>query len=73
MSVLNPELFLRDELEFELRARGRDPRGTVLVLRRQLREALAAGDSLSKVSIADQESEWEICNEKWEELSLIHI
>ena len=68
MSALNPELFLRDELEFELRARGKDPRGNVQILRRQLREALAAGDALSKVTIPDQESEWEICSEKWEEL-----
>ena len=68
MSVLHPELFLRDEIEFELRARGRDPKGTVLVLRRQLREALSAGEALSKVTIADKESELEICNEKWEEL-----
>ena len=68
MSVLNPELFLRDEIEFELRARGRDPKRTVIVLRRQLREALSAGEALLMVAIADKESEFEKCNEKREEL-----
>ena len=68
MSTLNPELFLREELEFELRARGKEPRGNVPILRRQLREALAAGDALSRVTITDPESEWECCTEKWDEL-----
>ena len=78
MSVVDPDLFLRDELEFELRARGGNPKGAVTVLRKQLREALSAGGMLSAVDISDKDRELERCVEKWEELqelalSLIHI
>ena len=68
MSGVDPDLFLRDELEFELRARGRNPKGAVTVLRKQLREALSAGDMLSAVDIRDKDRELEFCLEKWGEL-----
>ena len=68
MSVMDPDLFLRDEFEFELRAPGRNPKGAVTVLRKQLREALSAGGMLSAVDIADKDRELERCVEKWEEL-----
>ena len=45
MTSINPDLFVKEEIEFELRARGKETRGNVQTLRRLLREALTAGDA----------------------------
>ena len=42
MTSINPELFVREEIEFELRARGKETQGNVQTLRQRLREALTA-------------------------------
>ena len=60
MSGVDPDLYLLDELAFELRDRGRNPKGAVTVLRKQLREALSAGCMLSAVDIVDKDRELEM-------------
>ena len=44
MSPVNVDLYVKDELEFEVRSRGKKPQGDVASLRKQLRDALAAGE-----------------------------
>ena len=43
MSSVNVDLYLKDELEFEVRSQGSRPQGDVASLRKQLRELIAAG------------------------------
>ena len=52
MSPVNVDLYVKDELEFEVRSRGKKPQGDVASLRKQLRDALAAADGASHVKIA---------------------
>ena len=68
MSAINPDLFLRDELEFELRSRDKWTLGDVASMRKQLGEALAAGEVPSPVKVSDESKEMELCLEKWGEL-----
>ena len=52
-SSVNVDLFVKDELEWEVRFRGRKPQETVVSLRKQLREALASGEAPSgRVSVS---------------------
>ena len=50
------------------RSRGKKPQGDVISLRRQLRDALAAGDEPSQVKISDMSAEMDLCQEKYSEL-----
>ena len=68
MSVINPDLFLKHELEFEIKSRGGRPQGDVASLRKQLRDALASGGTTSLVKVTDVMAELELCQEKWGEL-----
>ena len=51
MSNINLKLFLKDELEFEIRSRSRRLQGDVASLRKQLRDAVAAGVVTSTVKL----------------------
>ena len=68
MSGVNVDLYHKDELEFEIRSRGKKLQGDVASLRKQLRNALAAGDEQSGVKLTDVAAEIALCQEKWEEL-----
>ena len=68
MSGINMDLYVKDELEFDVRSRGKKPQGHVASLRKQLREALAAGEAMSGVSLSDMAAEVELCHEKYIEL-----
>ena len=68
MSVINPDLFLKHDLEFEIKSRGGRPQGDVASLRKQLRDALASGGVTSLVKFTDVTAELELCQEKWGEL-----
>ena len=70
MSIsVNVDLFVKDELEWEVRFRGRKPQESVVLLRKQLREALASGEAPSgRVILTDVTAEVELCSEKFVEL-----
>ena len=58
MKGINPDLFLKHELEFEIKSRSGRPQGDVASLRKRLRDALTSGEVTSTVKLT---------------LSLIHI
>ena len=68
MVAVDPDLFHRDELEYEIRARGRNRKGGVHALRKQLRESLSAGEKSSAFRVDHENKEIELCREKWAEL-----
>ena len=47
MSSVNVDLYLKDELEFEVRSRGGRPQGVVASLRKQIRLLIAAETEVS--------------------------
>ena len=74
MNPVNVDLYVKDELEFEVGSRGKKPQGDVISLRRQLRDALAAGDEPSQVKISDVSAEMDLCQEMYSEpVSYTHL
>ena len=68
MNPVNVDLYVKDELEFEVRSRGDKPQGDVASLRKQLRELIAVGKEASRFKLRDVAPEMELCQAKWEEL-----
>jgi hypothetical protein len=70
MSGLNPDFLLKNELRFEVAARGETPAETVADLRRQLRGLLKAKKPANVTVAVDAKQEWEFCCNLAEDLSL---
>lgn len=73
MPSIRVEFLLKDELQFEVKARGAMPQSDVASLRRQLRELMAEEAAVIPFQLRDWQAELELIEAKWEDLQSLGI